>query len=61
VKKVTMGMFKTLFMAAAAVLISATILIVHQFPLSKTYAQMAVMATKTKKVTLIADAQKVIW
>jgi nitrite reductase (NO-forming) len=51
-----MHMFKRLFTAAAVVLlISATISIVHQSLLSKTYAQTTIMATKTKKVTLIAD------
>jgi nitrite reductase (NO-forming) len=55
-KKVPISMFKTLFMAAAVVVsIGATILIVSHLPLSKTYAQTAIMATKTKKVTLIAD------
>jgi FtsP/CotA-like multicopper oxidase with cupredoxin domain len=55
-KNVPMRMFKTLFAAdAVVVLISASILIVHQYLLSKTYAQTAIMAMKTKKVTLIAD------
>jgi nitrite reductase (NO-forming) len=55
-KKVPIPMFKRLFTAAVVVLlISATILIVHQSLLSKTYAQKAIMATKTKKITLIAE------
>jgi len=55
-KKVPIPMFKRLFTAAVVVLlINATILIVHQSLLSKTYAQTTIMATKTKKVTLIAD------